>query len=243
MGGCPAAGQLLPAAVESGGMELSGRLADHGCRGRDAPGRVGGPRRAHPVVELRHARLVAAADRAHCRVLRPARPDQKGPPLGQNRNRRWRSRRDPHDGLPRMQPARDPDLRGGWRAVVPRALPWPHCAAVDRAARRHSADPPAHDAHLSAYPAGWPVTGLATLIPIPLAPRDQQPGFRAHQPRAAQARQGRPRRARSTWAMAAVMAMAARAPLAWPFSKSSPLTAMVLVTWARHSTSRPRAAA
>ena len=57
------------------------------------------------------------------------------------------------------------------------------------------------------------------------------------------ARQGRPRRAWSTWAMAAVMAMAARAPLAWPLSKSSPLTAMVLVTWARHSTPRPRAAA
>src|SRR5215472_11418200 len=49
-----------------------------------------------------------AADRPHCRDLRPARPAPEGPPLGQNRNRRWRSGRHPHDGLPRLQPARDP---------------------------------------------------------------------------------------------------------------------------------------
>ena len=49
--------------------------------------------------------------------------------------------------------------------------------------------------------------------------------------------------AAGTLAMAAVIAMVARAPLALPFSKSSPLTAMVLVTWARHSTSRSRAVA
>src|SRR5262249_13347556 len=36
-------------------------------------------------------------------------------------------------------------------------------------ARRHSADPPAHDAGLSARTAGRPLVGLAALIPIPLA--------------------------------------------------------------------------
>jgi len=206
---------------------------------------IGRPRRAHPVVELRHARPVATADRTHCRDLRPARPAQEGPPLGQNRNRCGRGCWHPCDGLPRMQPARDPDLRGGRRAVIPRALPGPHCAAIDRAARRHPADPAAHDADLPARPASRALIGLAPLIPVPtlLARRDQQPGFRALRQRAARARQGRPRPAWSTWAMAAVMAMAVRAPLAWPFSKSSPLTAIVLVTWARHSTSQPRAAA
>src|SRR5262249_50225246 len=85
----------------------------------------------------------------------------------------------PGDGLPGVQSPGDPGLRGRRRAVIPRAIPRRHCVAVDRAARRYSPDPAAHDKDLSALSPTWPVIDLAALILF--ARSDQRPAFRAHQ--------------------------------------------------------------